>query len=180
MIGKVLILSLFINTSLCEIGLQKACTIIKAPIKAHKQTNDIVLIGITEPLQEAAYKLQVLRMRLGHAWEWVFTDYGFTRQPSRIDLINHRRKIVIELKNGYHINSIVRRVDLQRLQEFKAQHPRYTVILGFINDRTAEGKSRVKNGIHIMSGRRFLQHVFKGDQDKIIRRLRRAVRTVCC
>ena len=47
MLAKLFTLSLFINTSLCEIGLQKACTIIKAPIKAHKQTNDIVLIGIT-------------------------------------------------------------------------------------------------------------------------------------
>ena len=65
-------------------------------------------------------------------------DYGFIKQPSGIDLINHRRKIVIELKNGYRINSIVRRVDLQRLQEFKAQHPRYTVILGFINDKNPE------------------------------------------
>ena len=107
-------------------------------------------------------------MRFGHAWEWVFTDYGFTKQPSGIDLINRRRKIAIELKNGYRINSIVRREDFCRLQEFKSRHLRYTVILGFINDKTVEGKSHVKSGVHIMSGRRFLQYIFKGDQDKIV------------
>ena len=119
-------------------------------------------------MEESAYKLQVIRMRLGHAWEWVFTDYGFRKLPSGIHLINHRRKIVIELKNGYQINSIVRREDFRRLQEFKSSHPRYTVILGFINDKNPEGKSRIRNGIHIMSGKRFLQHIFKGNQDKII------------
>ena len=54
------------------------------------------------------------------------------------------------------------------------------VILGFINDKTTEGKYRVKNGVHVMSGRRFLQYIFKGDEGKIIRYLRRAVRTMCC
>ena len=113
------------------------------------------------------------------AWELVFTDYGFTKQPSGIDLINHRRKIAVELKNGYRINSIVRREDFRRLKEFKRQHPRYIVILGFINDKTTEGKYRVKRGVHFMSGKRFLQYIFKGDEGKIIRYLRRAVRTMC-
>ena len=66
----------------------------------------------------------------------MFTDYGFTKQPSGIDLINHRRKIAVELKNCYRINSIVRREDFRRLKEFKRQHLRYIVILGFINDKT--------------------------------------------
>ena len=73
-----------------------------------------------------------------------YLDYGFTKQPSGIDLINHRWKIAVELKNGYRINSIVRREDFRRLKEFKRQHPRYIVILGFINDKTVEGKYRVK------------------------------------
>ena len=157
--------SIFIYLLLSETGLQKAGALIKAPINSHKKTNDIILKGITEQLEESAYKLQVIRMRLGHAWEWDFTDYSFRKLPSGIDLINHRRKIVIELKNGYRINSIVRR-DFRRLQEFNSSHPRYTAILGFINDKNPEGKSRIRNGIHIMSGKRFLQHIFKGGQDK--------------
>ena len=183
MFVKLLILSLLFNGlqhSRGTTGLQRAGALIKEPLNSHKQTNDVVLTGITDTLEEAAYRLQVLRMRVGNAWELVFTDYGFTKQPSGIDLINHRRKIAVELKNGYRINSIVRREDFRRLQEFKLQHPRYTVVLGFINDKTVEGKSRVKNGVHVMSGRRFLQYIFKGDEGKIICYLRRAVKSMCC
>ena len=154
-------------------GLQRAGALIKEPLNSHKQINDIILTGITDSLEETSYRLQVLRMRVG-------TDYGFTKQPSGIDLINHRRKIAVELKNGYGINSIVRREDFRRLQEFKSSHPRYIVILGFINDKTSEGKYRVKSGVHVMSGRCFLQYIFKGNEGKIIRYLRRAVRTMCC
>ena len=107
------------------------------------------------------------------------TDYGFSKQPSGIDLINYRRRLAIELKNGYRINSIVRREDLRRLRDFKVRHPRYTVILGFINDKQVEGKVRVKGGVHIMSGKRFLQYVFRGGERRIISYLRRAVRAVC-
>ena len=61
--------------------------LIKEPLNLHKQINDIVLTGITDQLEEG-YRLQVLRMHLGHVWEWEFTDYGFTKQLSGIDLIN--------------------------------------------------------------------------------------------
>ena len=68
----------------------------------------------------------------------------------------------------------------RRLKEFKRQHPRCTVILGFINDKTVERKYRVRDAVRIMSGRCFLQYIFKDDEGKIIRYLRRAVRTMCC
>ena len=86
-------------------------------------------------------------MRIGTAWELVFTDYGFTKQPSGIDLINHRRKIAVELKNGYRINSIVRHEDLQ---EFKSSHPRCIVKLGFINDKTTEGNIALHQLVNII------------------------------
>ena len=117
-------------------------------------------------------------MRLWQAWELVFTDYGFVKLPSGIDLINHKRKIAIELKNGYRINSIVKREDLRRLHEFKLQRPRYTVILGFINDKTLEGRSHIRNSVHIMTGKRFLKHIFRGHEKNIISHLRKSVRTV--
>ena len=158
-------------------GLQRAGALIKEPLNLHKQINDIILTGITDSLEENSYRLQVLRMRVGTAWELVFTDYGFTKQPSGIDLINRRREIAVELKNGYRINSIVRREDFRRLRTFKARHPRYTVILGIINDKTLEGKVRLKGGVHVMSGRRLLRYIFKGEQDHIIQYLRRAVRS---
>ena len=93
-----LILPLFLNVVFCDTGLQRAGALIKEPLNSHKQINDIILTGITDSLEETSYRLQVLWMCVGTAWELVFTDYGFTKQPSGIDLINHRRKIAVELK----------------------------------------------------------------------------------
>ena len=79
MFVKLLILSLLFNGlqhSRGTTGLQRAGALIKEPLNSHKQTSDVVLTGITGTLEEAAYKLQVLRMRVGNAWELVFTDYG--------------------------------------------------------------------------------------------------------
>ena len=186
----ILILPLIFNVVFCDTGLvakprratglQRAGALIKEPLNSHKQINDIILTGITDSIEETSYQLQVLQMCVGNAWELVFTDYGFTEQPSRIDLINHRWKIAVELKNGYRINSVVWCEDFCRLKEFKRQHPRYIVILGFINDKTTEGKYCVRDGVHVVSGRCFLQYIFKGDEGKIICYLRRAVRTMCC
>ena len=53
-----LILSLLLN-ELGATGLQRAGALIKEPLNSHKQINDILL----------SYRLQVLRMRVGHAWE---------------------------------------------------------------------------------------------------------------
>ena len=88
-----LILSLFFNVVFCDTGfvampcratgLQRAGALIKEPLNSHKQINDIILTGITDSLEENSYQLQVLRMHVGTAWELVFTDYGFTKQPER-------------------------------------------------------------------------------------------------
>ena len=109
---SVLILALFFNVVFCDTGLRHSrgasgLSLIKEPLNSHKQINDIILTGITDSLEETSYRLQVLQMRVGNAWELVFTDNEFTKQPSGIDLINHRQKIAVELKNGYRINSIV-------------------------------------------------------------------------
>ena len=94
---RILIFFLFLNGLSGEIGLQRAKELIKQPIGSHRQIKDVILSGIVDKFEENAYKLQILRMRVGQAWEWVFTDYGFIKQPSGIDLINHRCKIAIEL-----------------------------------------------------------------------------------
>ena len=65
-----LILSLLFNESEAT-GLQRAGALIKEPLNSHKQNNDVVLTGITDTLEEAAYRLQVLRMRVGNRL-WVY------------------------------------------------------------------------------------------------------------
>ena len=76
-----LILSLLFNESGAT-GLQRAGALIKEPLNSHKQINDILLTGITDSLEETSYRLQVLQMCVGTAWELVFTDYGFTKKTS--------------------------------------------------------------------------------------------------
>ena len=80
----VLILPLFFNVVFCDTGLaakprgatglQRAGALIKEPLNSHKQINDIILTGITDSLEEASYRLQVLQMRVSHAWELVIMD----------------------------------------------------------------------------------------------------------
>ena len=76
MFANLLILSLFFNALFGETGLdqrsgatglQRAGALTKEPLNSHKQINDIILIGITDQLEELTYRLQVLRMHLGHA-----------------------------------------------------------------------------------------------------------------
>ena len=55
-----LLLSL-LSVSTCTPGLQKAAELIMAPLNSHRSTKDIVLPGVTNKLESAAYKLQVLR-----------------------------------------------------------------------------------------------------------------------
>ena len=84
MFVNLLILSLLFNASFGESGatglqrsrgasgLQRAGALIKKPLNSHKQINDIMLTGITDSLEEASYRLQILRMRVGNVWELVF------------------------------------------------------------------------------------------------------------
>ena len=77
MLVNLLILSIFFNALFGEsraTGLQRAGALIKEPLNSNKQINDIILTGITDQLEEASYRLQILRMRVGNAWELVFTD----------------------------------------------------------------------------------------------------------
>ena len=52
-----MIILIFFLLLLCETGLQKARVLIKKPINLHRQTNDIILSGIVDKLEEDAYKL---------------------------------------------------------------------------------------------------------------------------
>ena len=47
-------------------GLRRAGALIKELLNSHKQINDIILTGITDQLEEASYRLQVLQMRVGN------------------------------------------------------------------------------------------------------------------
>ena len=79
-------------------GAERAFDLLNVSIMAYDSTKYVVLSGIVTRLESNAYKLQVLRKRLGHVWEFAFTDYWFGKLPRGNDLVNNRRKIAIELK----------------------------------------------------------------------------------
>ncbi len=154
-------------------GLAQAVTYLRQPIPRMRETNDIILSGISTPWEENAYKLQVIRVRLGIAWELATTDFGF-QQMHPIDIVNHHRKIAIELKNNKRISSTEKRVKHADLLAFKRRHRDYTVIFGFIN---GGGHDTVKDGIQYMHGQRLLQLMFGRSKNRVIRQFREAVRS---
>lgn len=164
--------------TLCEAGrgLDKAQRVIEAPVTTFSRTTDRLLMNNIDLWDEKAFKLQVLRTRIGHAWEWVFTDYGFTKSPSGIDLINRRRRIAIELKNGYKINSVIKRNNIALLKQFKRNHPGYTVILGCINYKDRAGKQGMRDGVKLLYGNYLLRYIFRGQETQVINVLRQSVR----
>lgn len=158
-------------------GLSQARALIGKPENPRPTlVSDILLQGLANRVADTTYKYNVLRMRIGMAWEMAFLDFGFEKLRSGIDLVNHHRKIAIELKNSYRVNSKVLKVDSQRLKEFKRQHPDYTVILGHINDRTESGRSVTRNGVRYMYGRYFLRYIMEGRATHVINELRKAVK----
>jgi len=171
----ILLLLTIVNYSFAFGGFQRATDILTAPYKEFTPTTDIILRGNVIRCEETSYRLHMLRMRIGYAWEEIFTDYGFRRNPRGVDLINPRRKIAIELKNGYKINSIVKRANHRALKQFKRQYPDYTVIYGFINYKNDVGKSSIKEGIHYMYGNVFLNYIFRVRKNLVVNRFRSVV-----
>ena len=114
------------QTRLEKPGMRKALEILRAPIPEFTPTRDVVLHGVlSQNVEKNAQKMNTLRNRLGHAWEWVLTDYGYKKLNQGAaaaaalptpDLVNQRAKIILELKNGYKVNSIVEKQDILALK----------------------------------------------------------------
>ena len=158
-------------------GLDEAVTLIKAPMNNVPMIKDVILSGVADRWESQAYKLQILRQRIGHAWELVMTDFGFQRYPAGVDLIHPRRKIAIELKNSCRISSSAKRSARRILLQFKRTHPTYQVILGCINYRNlAMGGMSMRRGVTYMKGKYFLNYLLQSRKAVIIRRLKEAAR----
>jgi len=161
-------------------GLDDAVRLIKSPIHATRPIEDVILSGIADPWQNHAYKLQILRQRMGHAWEMVLTDYGFKRSPvGGIDLINPVRRIAMELKNSCRVSSSIKRDIFHILADFKRRRPRYQVIFGCINYRNMkEGGTSILRGVHYVKGQSLLTKFLGRQKVPTVNRLKAAVRYV--
>ena len=158
-------------------GLDEAVRLIKAPLGNIPTIKDVILSGIADRWENQAYKLQILRQRVGYAWELALTDFGFQRYPTGVDLIHPQRKVAIELKNSCRISSGVKRSVRKMLKAFKRTHPGYTVILGCINLRNMSmGGMSIRGGITYLKGTSLLEYLLRSRKAAVIRRLKQAAR----
>ena len=158
-------------------GIDAAIRLIQQPIVNDGHVKDIILTGIVNQWEDQAYKLHILRQRIGHAWEWVFTDFGFERHSCGVDLVHHQQKLALEIKNGCQVSSTVKQATLKALRDFKERHPTYRVIFGCINYRNMErGKTMQRGRVVIMKGTSFLDYILGSRKGPIITRLKHAAR----
>ncbi len=159
-------------------GLRAAGLLLRKSITVPTRfSHDIILNNkINRRQMEITYKVNILRQRIGFAWEWACTDFGFVRNRWGIDLVNTQRKIAIELKNGYRINSMVKAAYKKRLKKIKREKPGYTVIFGVINAKHAQGRDEVGvDGIRVMAGNPLLTLIFGNRKNHVINMLRAAI-----
>ena len=114
---------------------------------------------------------RTIRQKLGHFWQEFLSnarDYENlgTGHASGCDLINHKRKLIVELKNKHcTMNaSAYLGVNMKMLSYLK-KHRGYTGVIGFINDRTDEGRDIVNRfGIRELGGMKLMQFMFEGEE----------------
>lgn len=91
---------------------------------------------------------------------------------SSLDILHPDRKIILELKSRWNTdNANSRRACYDKLARFKACHPDYTVIYGFINPRNEPHETtRIHNGQTIceMSGKTLLKFLLGDDWKRLV------------
>lgn len=119
--------------------------------------------------------IKQLQMKFGIIWQKAigkykrFIDLG---NGKIFDVINHERKIIMEIKNRYNTdNSTSRNANYSKLALFKKNHPDYTCVYAVINDKTLNGTEYFiehdKQQIKYCSGKKLMKYVF-GDDDELV------------
>lgn len=101
---------------------------------------DILETEKTKKDRLVALKVKQLQMKQGEIWQEVLGNYnGFTNlhtgHETGLDILSHTHKIAIELKSRTNTdNASSKKTNLQKLANYKKQHPDYTCIYANIND----------------------------------------------
>ncbi len=134
-------------------------------------------------LDKDAKKKKIIDMFKGKVWQTaigVFPGFKDLKQgdSTGLDLINHDRKVVIEVKNRTNtMNKGSRKSSLGDLADYKKQYPEYTCILGQINcyteklfNKESNYKKIIHNGCEIIEykGKDFLRYIFREHTDDIL------------
>lgn len=148
-------------------------------------TYDILDPFLENELQLNVLKVKQKQMKYGKIWESVIGEYkNFIRLKEGhefgFDLMNNRRKIVIELKNRYNTdNSSSKSKKYDQLSTFKESNPDYKCVYGVINDKNPEGRCVKINHndqeILYISGDKLFTLIFGEDKDRVIRTVKKAV-----
>lgn len=118
------------------------------------------------------------RMKIGMVWQYTIGTYpGFENIDDKIDIISHKYKLLIEVKNRSNTdNRSSLLYNYQKLYEYKLKYPEYTCIYGCINcsdkRKTDIGDVRIIKykdiKIYHYYGKKFLNLIFHEDTENII------------
>ena len=155
---------------------------------------DVLTYDILDTEKIIHNKLIVLKekqrqMKIGEIWQEVLGNYDkFINLKSGditgLDIISYEKKIVIELKNRTNIdNDSSRKTNLDKLSNFKKQHPEFTCIYANINANTEEKTLRgsikkiIHNEVEIQHqiGLEFLKFILKDNTDLIIKFIKKTI-----
>jgi hypothetical protein len=141
------------NTTLDSFDFDNYRIIIEQKIKTilERQQKDIITFDVLDTEQcienkKIALKEKQRQMKKGEIWQCVignYMDYEDLKvgHKTGLDIINHKKKQIIELKNRTNTdNASSRKSNLSKLVKFKKENPDYTCIYACINTNVVKIK----------------------------------------
>ena len=157
----------------------------KEPIKKYKGLDDILLSGVFDSVDddilEKAYKLKCIQMRVGKLWEEIFCLYDFGKLPDGADLISHKYKIIMELKNSTRTDNstslkgnVIRLIETR--QKLGRRYSRYNLVYGYVNGEACSYKKEFYGEtVYFLVGDDLLHFVMGDDYKKVIKYMKKEI-----
>jgi hypothetical protein len=133
-------------------------------------------------------KMKQRQMKYGEIWQMVIGEYPdfenlYSGHSSGLDILSHKRKLIMELKNRYNSdNHSSRKANWDKLIQFQKLHPEYACVYGIVNDKTSEGSIKVvqycDTEITYYSGKKLFEFIFGDDADTIVEFVKHTVREI--
>jgi len=130
--------------------------------------NDILLNSVSMDIISAYHKMVIIRTRIGFLWEHIFCLFGYNKLRKGADIINHDKKVIIELKNKTSSDNKSSRIE-NTSKLIRSIKPGYKLIYGIVNDNKSKDQDLDHEGTsyRLLTGALLLQFII-GDQWKDI------------
>lgn len=125
----------------------------------------------------AHYRSKTINQRHGHVWQRCFGAYpGFRdlgEKGGGLDLIHHKRRIIVELKSSTNTdNSSSRHKKLSLLAEYQRDNPGWTAVYGCVFDHKGNlsSEKRIRHDgqwIRVLVGDALFRFLFDDDADMV-------------